>query len=687
MTGVLIVRIHIGYYPTDYANVGTELQPPSSTESSTISEKLPHEEKLPPPHLVRFSKRIEGLIEPNDEPTLVDVPSVDEHQPIATLTHGIDRVLFNPGVHWLQDPRSRVYNFTPWLEKIPRVSDFAFESLDGFTSSSRDKELWELARREKKSYAGSTSSLSGMLSQIYFLISGDKEVDTSTLSAAFRKEPKSFTPGQRMPSSVKLNYRDGRYAIDSYSISGSSEKNVLTWMGTLLEKFITMTREEFSTYMRTSDTPPPPKDPRREAFRFAKSKRFVMRSQLDCQDPRLPGTGVFDIKTRACVPIRMDILNFEENSGYLIKHQYGLLESFEKEYYDLIRSAFLKYSFQVRIGNMDGVIVAYHNTARMFGFQYIPLTEMEERLYGPGEGVGDRVFDKCVGMLENVMDEIVKCFPEQTVQCTFETQERSRKLNIWVEPEQWEGAAEDRPIKQLEVTVTNYLGQEPVTGNEAVSSTTKPWTIHYTITHLIDDEFAVRKRLLGCQERQFRAYAIPAGVALDDLPKFWDTLNFGPPSTEESKESDFDPKFFREPSASINKMRALAQQGRKETLRLYELDSKKPKIVFGGEDIPPEAPLVQEVSLEASRDVEDNVGTFLGAVGDSIALSKIGHDRHSDMFNAGSASWSEELSTAVDANAGSAPGVPLQRSSNKESNVATAEEDTLSSGGKSASLS
>jgi hypothetical protein len=38
-----------------------------------------------------------------------------------------------------------------------------------------------------------------------------------------------------------------------------------------------------------------------------------MRSQLDCHDSRLPGTGVFDIKTRACLPIRLDVLNYEVN--------------------------------------------------------------------------------------------------------------------------------------------------------------------------------------------------------------------------------------------------------------------------------------------------------------------------------------------------------------------------------------
>lgn len=63
---------------------------------------------------------------------------------------------------------------------------------------------------------------------------------------------------------------------------------------------------------------------------------------------------------------------------------------------------------------MDGVFIAYHNTARMFGFQYVPVTEMEERLYGPGPPErGDRVFEKCVGLMEVVLAQIVRCFPRQ----------------------------------------------------------------------------------------------------------------------------------------------------------------------------------------------------------------------------------------------------------------------------------
>jgi hypothetical protein len=61
---------------------------------------------------------------------------------------------------------------------------------------------------------------------------------------------------------------------------------------------------------------------------------------------------------------------------------------------------------------MDGVFVAYHNTARIFGFQYVPLQEMDERLYGNALA-GPLVFEKCVQMLEVITKEIVKHFPEQ----------------------------------------------------------------------------------------------------------------------------------------------------------------------------------------------------------------------------------------------------------------------------------
>jgi hypothetical protein len=131
------------------------------------------------PHLpssLLYSRRVDGVLQPrvSKEPFLegnvllleaasmnlnlhcIDVVPPSPQNPIATLAHGLDRVLFkcvhwncsyvqvltwnpSPGVQWLQDPRSQVYGFTTWLEKIIPVKNFAFERLPPFLPSSRDQ--------------------------------------------------------------------------------------------------------------------------------------------------------------------------------------------------------------------------------------------------------------------------------------------------------------------------------------------------------------------------------------------------------------------------------------------------------------------------------------------------------------------------------------------------------------------
>ena len=61
---------------------------------------------------------------------------------------------------------------------------------------------------------------------------------------------------------------------------------------------------------------------------------------------------------------------------------------------------------------MDGVFVAYHNTKQIFGFQYIPLSEMDARLFGE-DAVGDAVFERCLLLLEVVLEEATRELPHQ----------------------------------------------------------------------------------------------------------------------------------------------------------------------------------------------------------------------------------------------------------------------------------
>ena len=179
-----------------------------------------------------------------------------------------------------------------------------------------------------------------------------------------------------------------------------------------------------------------------------------MRSQLDCQDSRLP-KKTFDIKTRATIAIRRDQLNFEKASGYQISTARGYLGSFEREKYDLIRSAFLKYSMQARIGNMDGIFLAYHSITRMFGFEYLPLKEIDMCVSGSHEE-SEQAFRICVAVLEKILHQAIADMPETTLRVSFSSSMASNKLSVVVAPARGSGK-----MLSYELTLKSRLnGQE-----------------------------------------------------------------------------------------------------------------------------------------------------------------------------------------------------------------------------------
>lgn len=550
-----------------------------ASENAALSDLS--EDRGNTPHLPS-SCSANGVIHPRagGGPFLKAVLPPSPQSRIATLAHGLDRVLFKPGVQWLQDPKSEVYGFTPWLQEIVPVKDFAFERLRSFVPSSRDEDLYAVAKREGRKYAGSTSSLSGLLSQIYYLISGDKPVNTTKLSRCFRKV-RTFTPGQRGAASVILHCRNGVYLVDSVegAVPGISRKNILTWMGTLLEKFLTHSRRDFLRLTRfVDDSAVVGKEPRREAYRYAKSDKFALRSQLDCFDSRLPGTGVFDIKTRAVMAIRHDQLNFEENSGYQIYTHRGLIQSFEKEYYDLIRSAFLKYSFQARIGNMDGVFVAYHNTERIFGFQYIPLSEMDTRLFGK-KASGNAVFEKCMQLLEAVLEKATRELPHQSIRLTAEKLNCEDRLRVFLEPAEWDDELQgSRPVIQLDVSITHYIGESATDGPTAVERSSLPWTVLWSLSKSTSNPDVIRKNIDDARNRATYPLYLPRGVALPQMKQFWHELQFNPVAPVEVP---FKAELFRLPPRRIRSLRLLAAKGRQCLERSIRQQKGRRKIVLG----------------------------------------------------------------------------------------------------------
>ena len=69
----------------------------------------------------------------------------------------------------------------------------------------------------------------------------------------------------------------------------------------------------------------------------------------------------------------------------------------------MARTVFLKYALQCRMGRMQGVLVAYHNTQTVFGVEMVSLEQMERTLLGPcASMMADRVYELSVRMLDEV---------------------------------------------------------------------------------------------------------------------------------------------------------------------------------------------------------------------------------------------------------------------------------------------
>lgn len=292
------------------------------------------------------------------------------------------------------------------------VAEFDFQSLKEYITSSQDTVLRKIAKQEGKRYFGSTSSMTGVLSHFHFLISQWRPVNASMLSKSFPdRKLSSFTELSKSPAAAFLRFKDGAYAIDADK--QFDEANILSMLGKSLEKFLTLNKDDYERYRRSTPEKVPEEETNGpESYHYSTLGNFLMRSQLDAYDPRVPGTGMFDLKTRAVVSIRMDVQQYEQGLGYQIKGLFGEWESFEREYFDMIRAAFLKYSLQVRMGRMDGIFVAFHNIEQIFGFQYISLPEMDAALHGTTNvAVGDQEFGLSLHLLEVLLEKATAKFP------------------------------------------------------------------------------------------------------------------------------------------------------------------------------------------------------------------------------------------------------------------------------------
>eukprot|EP01094_Clydonella_sp_ATCC50884_P017653 TRINITY_DN3111_c0_g1_i1.p1 TRINITY_DN3111_c0_g1~~TRINITY_DN3111_c0_g1_i1.p1 ORF type:complete len:519 (+),score=152.85 TRINITY_DN3111_c0_g1_i1:107-1558(+) len=373
---------------------------------------------------------------------VVEPPDLDL---VPSLKHDLSATITTPGVHRISAPlissRSKHEHEPKYIKDarhIHQPDEIAMEHIPPFITSSNDPLLRQYCVEHQCKFRASTSSTTGALSLIYLMLSNYRPPHMECLSADFQNMRDQWTKTMTKSTVLMLRYdaETDTYAVDSESGSAQPGNQILLTLGKTLERMLTMEREEFEkTLVRAHITEgtPRPEGWGVEAYNFWKKGSILLRSQLDCKDESLPGTRkTFDLKTRATVGVRINPEGYKSAQKQQLQSIKGVKNSFEREFYDLGRSALLKYSFQVRIGNMHGVFVAYHNTKELFGFEYISLEEMDRILFG-SSFLGQEMFERGMRVYELLLEHVALLKPARTTRMTLQPNRNKQLLEVFLE--------------------------------------------------------------------------------------------------------------------------------------------------------------------------------------------------------------------------------------------------------------
>lgn len=342
--------------------------------------------------------------------TVEDTILPDSSVSAPSLKHGLERIVRTEGIY-------PAHQFPEIVRKLPPILPEVHKRFTTYIRPSKDSELQKLTIKHNAKYFTGSSSLTDSLQQIYYALTNYKSPDITGLGEGFNHLTMNYMSSYRKPNTFFLRkHESGAYSVENdKGPVVHSAVEVLLMGGTILENLFTTDEEDFKKIIDMSvDLSSEYKEQILEAsrsYRYRKIGKLVVRSQIDCQGIDSEGKSfVYEIKTRACAPIRYDLDNYKDYFDYQILRRRGVDQSYEREYFDLIRSILIKYFFQIKIGRMDGAAVAYHNTQETFGFEYISLKEIEKRLFGCSE-ISDQIMKICLCLFQDILDEVTQKFP------------------------------------------------------------------------------------------------------------------------------------------------------------------------------------------------------------------------------------------------------------------------------------
>lgn len=83
---------------------------------------------------------------------------------------------------------------------------------------------------------------------------------------------------------------------------------------------------------------------------------------------------------------------------------------------------------------MEGAFISYHNTKKIFGFEFIKLEDMQRRMFG-NSNFSDIIFKSSIRLLECIFDRVLQDFGSESdiLKIGFFANEWTSSLDVFVE--------------------------------------------------------------------------------------------------------------------------------------------------------------------------------------------------------------------------------------------------------------
>ena len=208
-------------------------------------------------HKFTFDEPINAIKLNLDELNNIEIENEETFYRVPRLQHELDIIVHKPGIYSVDEFAKVQDDGGKFIKYLYQPEEIKINDIPSYIPPSQDQLLMQFARESSIKYVMSTSTISNVLSQLFYLFSSFRNPSFEKISSSYDNEPKKFMISQRKPITNflrKIDEKNQIYALDSDPGLFVFRNMILMDLGKVIEKQLTMRRQDFEEALLVNET-------------------------------------------------------------------------------------------------------------------------------------------------------------------------------------------------------------------------------------------------------------------------------------------------------------------------------------------------------------------------------------------------------------------------------------------------